>query len=211
MRSVRNSSPRGLTSDGERERRDGRLQARVRSFQTKYLYLGVISVFTGFSRQVINRVEYRPNCSDRYALCVQHTLNELTEYCQHWRDRYRGCVQHEIHEEASHSIGTNKKRGHWTSVRMNPLEATDVETVLSGRTDWVGPEVMETLARHPLDAINTEFPHYVHSIESPDDTPRPAAQHPIFYGCFDWHSAVHSHGVSSGNCVCLTTIPPRPR
>ena len=76
---------------------------------------------------------------------------------------------------------------------MNPLEATDVETVLSGRTDWVGPDVMETLARHPLDAIETEFPHYIHSIESPDDTPRPAAQHPIFYGCFDWHSAVHSH------------------
>jgi hypothetical protein len=76
---------------------------------------------------------------------------------------------------------------------MNPLEATDIETVLSGRTDWVGPDVMETLARHPLDAIDTEFPHYISSIESPDETPRPAEQHPIFYGCFDWHSAVHSH------------------
>jgi hypothetical protein len=76
---------------------------------------------------------------------------------------------------------------------MNPLETADVETILSGRTDWVGPDMMETLARHPLDAIETEFPHYVWSVESPDETPQPAEQHPIFYGCFDWHSSVHSH------------------
>lgn len=76
---------------------------------------------------------------------------------------------------------------------MNPLEATDTETILSGETDWVGPDIMERLADDPLDTVDTEFPHYVHSIESPDDTPRPAEQHPIFYGCFDWHSAVHSH------------------
>lgn len=76
---------------------------------------------------------------------------------------------------------------------MNPLETTDVETILSGRTDWVGSDMMETLARYPLDAIGTEFPHYVHSVESSQETPRPAEQHPVFYGCFDWHSAVHSH------------------
>lgn len=76
---------------------------------------------------------------------------------------------------------------------MNLLDATDIETVLSGRTDWVGPDVMETLARHPLDGIDTEFPHSIGSIDSPHETPRPAEQHPIFYGCFDWHSSVHSH------------------
>ena len=78
-------------------------------------------------------------------------------------------------------------------ILVNLLEATDIETILSGKTDWVGPDIMERLAADPLDTVDTEFPHYVHSIESPDDTPRPADQHPIFYGCFDWHSAVHSH------------------
>ena len=76
---------------------------------------------------------------------------------------------------------------------MNPLEETSVQTILSGETDWVGPETMGRLAADPLDTVDTEFPHYVHAIESPDDTPRPAEQHPVFYGCFDWHSAVHSH------------------
>ena len=76
---------------------------------------------------------------------------------------------------------------------MDSLDTVDTDTILSGRTNWVSPDVMKTLARHPLDAIDTEFPHYVHSVESPDGTPRPAEQHPIFYGCFDWHSAVHSH------------------
>lgn len=76
---------------------------------------------------------------------------------------------------------------------MNPLEAVDVETVLSGRSEWVGPDVAEALAHYPLESLDTEYPHYVHAVESPDAVPVPSEQHPVFFGCYDWHSAVHSH------------------
>jgi hypothetical protein len=68
-----------------------------------------------------------------------------------------------------------------------------VETILSGKSDWIGTDLMEELVRHPLDCVGTEFPHSVWSIDSPDGIERPKEQHPVFYGCCDWHSSVHSH------------------
>ena len=76
---------------------------------------------------------------------------------------------------------------------MTPLEGIDTGTVLSGRADWIEPELVDRFAASPLSRIEREFPHYVYSIESPDDVPDPAGRHPVFYGCFDWHSAVHGH------------------
>jgi hypothetical protein len=76
---------------------------------------------------------------------------------------------------------------------MDSLDSIDVETILSGRSDWIETDLMEELARHPLDCVETEFPHSVWSIDSPDEIERPKEQHPVFYGCFDWHSSVHSH------------------
>ena len=32
-----------------------------------------------------------------------------------------------------------------------------------------------------------------HVTAAPEDQKRPTVQHPAFYGCFDWHSAVHGH------------------
>jgi hypothetical protein len=49
-------------------------------------------------------------------------------------------------------------------------------------------------ARMALDCIHTEFPNKPgHVIISPEDVRRPSELHPAFYGCYDWHSAVHSH------------------
>ncbi len=76
---------------------------------------------------------------------------------------------------------------------MNQLADTDMDAVLSGRSDWGGRELAEVLSHHPLDSIETEFPHAIFSVDSPDGFARPAEQHPVFYGCFDWHSSVHSH------------------
>lgn len=76
---------------------------------------------------------------------------------------------------------------------MNPLASVDTDTILSGRSDWFGRDLAETLSRHPLDSIETEFPHFVRSIDSPDGVERPEERHPVFYGCYDWHSSVHSH------------------
>ncbi len=76
---------------------------------------------------------------------------------------------------------------------MNPLVAVDTDAILSGRSDWVGPDIAETLSHYPLESIETEFPHFVGSMDSPDGVERPTERHPVFYGCYDWHSSVHSH------------------
>ena len=76
---------------------------------------------------------------------------------------------------------------------MDSFDTVDTETILSGQSDWIGPDLMELLSQHPIDCIETEFPHYSYSIDSPDEIERPKDRHPVFYGCFDWHSSVHSH------------------
>ncbi len=50
------------------------------------------------------------------------------------------------------------------------------------------------LALLPLQCVDQEYPNKMgHVTASPVDQKRPTAQHPVFYGCFDWHSAVHGH------------------
>src|SRR5688572_17975570 len=49
-------------------------------------------------------------------------------------------------------------------------------------------------ARMALAGIRREYPNKLdHVINGPGDLQSPRALHPAFYGCFDWHSAVHSH------------------
>ncbi len=46
----------------------------------------------------------------------------------------------------------------------------------------------------PLHCILTDYPYKPgETLESKDDLVEPSAVHPIFYGCFDWHSAVHGY------------------
>lgn len=76
---------------------------------------------------------------------------------------------------------------------MNPVENGEPEAILSGHSDWIGTELQRELAAYPLDCIGTEFPHHARTVESAGETVEPGEQHPVFFGCFDWHSAVHSH------------------
>lgn len=76
---------------------------------------------------------------------------------------------------------------------MDLFADVDADTLLSGESDWVDDEFAERLARHPLDSIATEYPHHVRSVDGPDGVERPSERHPVFYGCYDWHSAAHSH------------------
>jgi hypothetical protein len=53
-------------------------------------------------------------------------------------------------------------------------------------------------ARHfaglALGCIQRELPNGIqHTLNAPDDVRGPRALHPAFYGCYDWHSAVHGH------------------
>ncbi|MEX1363994.1 MAG: DUF2891 domain-containing protein [Nannocystaceae bacterium] len=45
-----------------------------------------------------------------------------------------------------------------------------------------------------LDCVHREYPNKVaHVLAGPQDVGTPAQLTPVFYGCFDWHSAVHGH------------------
>jgi hypothetical protein len=52
----------------------------------------------------------------------------------------------------------------------------------------------ERFARLALDCIHKEYPNKIaHSMNSDADVKPPRELTPAFYGCFDWHSAVHGH------------------
>jgi hypothetical protein len=56
-----------------------------------------------------------------------------------------------------------------------------------------GIEEAEQLAELPLQCITQEFPNKLGQVlGSEEDLARPKDLRPAFYGCFDWHSAVHS-------------------
>lgn len=76
---------------------------------------------------------------------------------------------------------------------MNAFETVSADALRAGRADALDDAVASALAAHPLDGIETEYPHYQGRVEGPEAPPRPSEKHPVFYGCFDWHSAVHSH------------------
>ena len=68
-----------------------------------------------------------------------------------------------------------------------------------GQSDIVEDSVLnlkqaQRLATLPLDCINIEYPNKLNDVIGSDgDLAPPRELHPAFYGCFDWHSAVHGH------------------
>ena len=45
-----------------------------------------------------------------------------------------------------------------------------------------------------LDCIQREYPNKLsHVMNNEQEVKNPKTLHPAFYGCFDWHSAVHGH------------------
>jgi hypothetical protein len=67
------------------------------------------------------------------------------------------------------------------------------------------PELASQLARLPLASIEREYPSAVtHMLNSDADARPPRELHPAFYGCLDWHSAVHGHWM----LVCLLQMFP---
>lgn len=50
------------------------------------------------------------------------------------------------------------------------------------------------LSKLPLGCMDTEYPNKLSQVlSSAEDLKSPSVLHPTFYGCFDWHSAVHGH------------------
>lgn len=56
------------------------------------------------------------------------------------------------------------------------------------------PTLAAQLAETALAGISREYPNQIaHAMTSDADAGTPRQLHPAFYGCYDWHSAVHSH------------------
>lgn len=56
------------------------------------------------------------------------------------------------------------------------------------------PEQIAAFASLPLRALRQEYPnHLMHVLTGSQDSCTPRTLHPVFYGCYDWHSAVHGY------------------
>ena len=63
------------------------------------------------------------------------------------------------------------------------LEAVDLDA-----------DTAQRFAQLALDCVHREYPNKIaHVLSSDDDVLPPRELTPAFYGCFDWHSAVHGH------------------
>ena len=69
-------------------------------------------------------------------------------------------------------------------------------------------ELAAQLARIALNGIAREYPTYPgHVLLDAADLRRTRELHPAFYGCFDWHSAVHSHWLLARLLRLLPALP----
>lgn len=69
---------------------------------------------------------------------------------------------------------------------------------LFGQAEQLSLELNETQAARliqlPLHCLDTEYPNKLGQVLGDStDLRAPSELHPAFYGCFDWHSAVHGH------------------
>lgn len=81
------------------------------------------------------------------------------------------------------------------------LRAAEGEETPSDRLDALpelgkplSPRQVEAFARLALEGLFKEFPNKPSNVmQSAEGVRRPREMHPVFYGCFDWHSSVHGH------------------
>ena len=77
--------------------------------------------------------------------------------------------------------------------------ATLVLVVITGSARAQDDETLDAaavarFAERALDCIHREYPNKIaHVMNSDEDVRSPQELTPVFYGCFDWHSAVHGH------------------
>ena len=58
----------------------------------------------------------------------------------------------------------------------------------------VDPILASRFARLALDCVHREYPNKIaHVLNRAEDALTPSQLYPVFFGCFDWHSAVHGH------------------
>ena len=76
----------------------------------------------------------------------------------------------------------------------------------------LSPDVASSFARLALGCVQKEFPNKPdHVMNDAKDVRPPQVMHPVFYGCFDWHSAVHGHWMLVRLLRTHPGIPEAPR
>jgi hypothetical protein len=66
--------------------------------------------------------------------------------------------------------------------------------VVAGTADTLPPAAVERFAALALACVQQEYPNKIaHALSSDADVQPPRTLTPSFYGCYDWHSAVHGH------------------
>jgi len=79
---------------------------------------------------------------------------------------------------------------------LNKSESTTVNVLENQKTEPFRLTLAEAnqLVELPLAGIQRKYPtKLAHVLGSKDDLKEPFELYPAFYGCFDWHSAVHGH------------------
>ena len=82
--------------------------------------------------------------------------------------------------------------------RPEVLVSLGICLVLLGSTADASQSLQESVAGRfvelALACVNQEYPNKIsHVLNSDEDVQPPRSLTPAFYGCFDWHSAVHGH------------------
>lgn len=79
-----------------------------------------------------------------------------------------------------------------------PVQITETTPTLPIRADafptQIDPMLADRFSRLALDCVQQEFPNKIsRTTDTAEAIGRPRDLFPAFYGCFDWHSAVHGH------------------
>jgi len=78
--------------------------------------------------------------------------------------------------------------------RLLTAAAALAAAVLPVRAAELDPAAADRFAKLALACVDREFPNQPEVVlESGDDVRAPKADHPAFYGCYDWHSSVQGH------------------
>ncbi len=81
-----------------------------------------------------------------------------------------------------------------TAPEVNEAENLPTGTNATEQPMLLDVKQAEELVTLPLSCIDTEYPNKLNQvIGDAGDLRAPMDLHPAFYGCFDWHSAVHGH------------------
>ena len=74
-----------------------------------------------------------------------------------------------------------------------PIQPIDAPAVESFPTE-ISADLSGRFTKLALDCVEQEFPNKIaRTTNDAESIGRPQALFPVFYGCFDWHSAVHGH------------------